>query len=193
MAYELNISAPSWLTDYTSNFETFDTVEQRMLFAIGLADENVKRKTGGPFGAALFDLSNNQLISPGVNLVAESRCSHAHAEMLAIAFAQQSVKTHELSKHFPSGVELVTSVEPCAMCLGAIPWAGISKVVCGAKDEDARAIGFDEGSKPEKWIAELEARDIEVVEEVLRDQAVIVLQRYLSQGGEIYNGMRQNH
>ena len=33
--------------------------------------------------------------------------------------------------------ELVTTTEPCAMCLGAIPWSGLSSVVCGARDQDA--------------------------------------------------------
>ena len=41
--------------------------------------------------------------------------------------------------------EMVASTQPCAMCLGATPWSGIRRLVCGARDEDAEEIGFDEG------------------------------------------------
>jgi tRNA(Arg) A34 adenosine deaminase TadA len=47
---------------------------------------------------------------------------------------------------------MVVSTEPCALCLGAIPWSGIRRLVCGARDEDARSIGFDEGEKVPYWI-----------------------------------------
>lgn len=185
----IDIRFPAWLHEVASQKNWgFEKIEGRMAFVIELARQNITRDRGGPFGAALFDSSKNELIAPGTNLVLKSKCSHAHAEMLAIAFAQQAAGTHDLAAAFPMGVELVTSVEPCAMCLGAIPWSGVSKVVCGARDEDARKIGFDEGIKPSRWREELEARGIEVSEEVLRDQAVSVLQRYASDGGPIYNG-----
>ena len=65
------------------------------------------------------------------------------------------------------------------MCFGAIPWAGVSRLICGAKDENARAIGFDEGPKLHDWAAELRSRRIDVVRDVLRDEAVSVLRAYV--------------
>jgi tRNA(Arg) A34 adenosine deaminase TadA len=73
------------------------------------------------------------------------------------------------------------------MCLGAVPWSGVSRLICGARDEDARRIGFDEGSKPTNWIGELEQRGIVVVRDVLRQKAVKVLEEYKASGGPIYN------
>jgi predicted metal-dependent phosphoesterase TrpH len=60
--------------------------------------------------------------------------------------------------------------------------------VCGARDEDARRIGFDEGDKPTNWIANLERRGIEVVRDVARAEATSVLEDYAKSGGMIYNG-----
>ena len=58
----------------------------------------------------------------------------------------------------------MTSTEPCAMCLGAIPWPGVGHIATAAHDMDARAIGFEEGSKPDDWVKELELRGIKVRE-----------------------------
>ena len=73
------------------------------------------------------------------------------------------------------------------MCLGAVSWSGARRLVCGARDEDVRAIGFDEGPKPPDWIRELERRGISVVRDELRDEAAAVLRRYAEEGGIIYN------
>ena len=73
------------------------------------------------------------------------------------------------------------------MCLGAIGWSGVERVVCGAADRDARAIGFDEGDKPLDWRASLERRGITVVTGVQRDRVRAALQRYVASGGLVYN------
>ncbi len=73
------------------------------------------------------------------------------------------------------------------MCFGAIPWSGVRRLVCGARDEDARAIGFDEGPKLSDWVTALKDRDITVLRDVLRDEATAVLQEYIASGGIIYN------
>ena len=131
-----------------------DSTESRMRFAIEIARQNVEHRTGGPFGAAVFEAASGRVVGVGVNLVEASNCSMAHAEMIAIALAQQAVERYDLSAG--GGVyELATSVEPCAMCLGAIPWSGLRRVLCGAHGADAAAIGFDEGTKPADWVGEL--------------------------------------
>jgi tRNA(Arg) A34 adenosine deaminase TadA len=76
------------------------------------------------------------------------------------------------------------------VCLGAVSWSGVSRLICGAKDEDARRIGFDEGAKPANWIGELEHHRITVICDVLRKEAAEVLEEYKATGGLIYNAGR---
>jgi len=185
---DLRFRLPEWvasvmpLTDHI-----FKDDEEKMRLAVMLAKENVRHDTGGPFGAVIFDRNSGLLIAPGVNIVVPAHWSGGHAEMIAMALAQQNLKTHDLGGDGMPFCELFTSVEPCAMCLGAIPWSGVRRVVCGARDEDARRIGFDEGPKPDNWIGELEQRDISVTCDVLRDEADGVLRDYAEGGKPIYN------
>lgn len=187
---ELRIALPSWVDEFIKEAPNDPATPQgRMRFVIGLARQNIRRKTGGPFGAAVFDEAG-RLIAPGVNIVEQSKCSILHAEMVAIALAQKRLGRYDLSDGGKVCYELVTAAEPCAMCFGAIPWAGLSRVVCGARDADIRSIGFDEGPKLPDWSAALEARGIGVVRDVLRDESVSVLQEYVKTGGIVYNPRR---
>jgi tRNA(Arg) A34 adenosine deaminase TadA len=187
---DIVMSMPSWLTSVVRPTQRFETLEARMELAISLASENVRRGTGGPFGAAVFEVETGRLIAPGVNRVVPLNCSIAHAEMMAIALAQSLCSTYDLGGPSMPACELVTSVEPCAMCFGALPWSGVRRLVCGATARDARAIGFDEGPRPADWTKRLEQRGIAVELEVLREGARHVLERYATEGGEIYNGRR---
>jgi len=187
---EVELRLPGWvgaLVDQKGR--VFTAIEERMRFAIELSRANVEHRTGGPFGAAVFERDSGRVVGVGVNLVESGKCSIAHAEMVAIAVAQQALGSYDLGAKRLVRHELVTSTEPCAMCLGAIPWSGIRRVVCGARDEDARAIGFDEGSKPADWVEGLEKRGIIVMRDVLREQARQVLVKYKESGGVIYNAM----
>ena len=184
------LQLPDWLQTRTKQqTHTFGDIDARMGFAIELARLNIEHGTGGPFGAAIFETDTGQLLAPGVNLVEPAHCSIAHAEMVAIALAQQTLGVFDLSQDGRT-CELVTSTEPCAMCLGAVPWSGVRHVVCGARGEDACAIGFDEGAKPVDWVDALSARGIEVTRDVRRDEARAVLQHYHTSGGLIYNATR---
>ena len=159
-----------------------------MGLVVGLARENVVRGTGGPFGAGVFEIGGGRLVAVGVNMVETVKCSSAHAEVVALSVAQQGLGVYDLSGE--EGYELVCSTAPCAMCLGAIGWSGMRRVVCGARGEDAEAVGFDEGSKPADWVGALEARGIKVIQDVLRVEAREVLQQYIDGGGVIYNPRR---
>ncbi len=184
------LQLPDWLRALNEQqTDPFEDVPARMDFVIDLARKNIERGTGGPFGAAIFASDTGELLAPGVNLVEPAHCSIAHAEMVAIALAQQTLGVFDLSANGRT-CELVTSTEPCAMCLGAVPWSGVHRVVCGARGEDACAIGFDEGAKPTDWIGALGERGIEVTRDVRRDQARTVLQQYHTSGGLIYNAER---
>ncbi len=178
---------PGWLAPFVAARSAhFKTMDEKMALAAALALENVRQETGGPFGAAVFDVETDSLVSVGVNLVTRVNASIAHAEMVALSLAQARLTTFDLGS--VGRFELVTSVEPCAMCLGAIPWSGVVSVVSGATAEDAEAIGFDEGAKPQPWAEVLRQRGIEVYTEVDRAAGVRALQAYATGGGEIYNG-----
>jgi tRNA(Arg) A34 adenosine deaminase TadA len=188
MCSDMVLNLPVWVRSFLEDSaEVFPTVEERMRFVIELARLNVEHKTGGPFGAGVFEQDGGRLIAVGVNQVESLNCSIAHAEMLAIALAQKTVGTYDLGGELGAACELVTSTEPCVMCLGAVCWSGVKSLVCGARDADARRIGFDEGPKPPDWAGALESRGISVVQDVLREQAAAVLTEYRDQGGLIYN------
>lgn len=74
------------------------------------------------------------------------------------------------------------------MCMGAIPWSGVSRIFVAARDEDVRAIGFDEGVKPTDWIGVYQRRGISVRRDVLREESIAVLRAYTERGGLLYNG-----
>jgi len=185
----IHIELPLWLQRLAvDEREVYGTREKRMEFVIGLSRQNIENESGGPFAAAVFDRGSGRLIAAGVNLVTSAGLSIAHAEMVALMQAQALLGGFDLGGAGMPECELVTSTAPCAMCLGAVPWSGVRAVVCGARDEDARAVGFDEGSKRQDWVRELEVRGIEVAQDVLRDEAAAVLRGYADRGGIVYNG-----
>jgi len=187
---EVCVRLPDWLKNFVATSpEVFPNVEDRMRFVISLARQNVQRTTGGPFASAVFDHSG-RLIAPGVNMVVTSNCSVLHAEIVALVLAQKTLGRYDLSDEGRLHYDLVAAAEPCAMCFGAVPWSGVRRLVCGARDEDARAIGFDEGPKLDDWVAELNSRGIAVVRDVLREEAAAVLREYGAAGGTIYNSGR---
>jgi tRNA(Arg) A34 adenosine deaminase TadA len=74
------------------------------------------------------------------------------------------------------------------MCLGAVLWSGVSRVVFAATREDAARLSFDEGPVFPESYDYLGARGVAVTREVCRAEAAQVFDRYLAQGGDIYNG-----
>ena len=182
------LGLPEWVEEFIPNPDrVYPAEEDRMRLVIELSRRNVAHGTGGPFGAGVFDLSTNHLVAPGVNLVTTTNLSTAHAEIVAIMIAQQVVGHFDLGGPGRPPYELVASTEPCAQCFGAVFWSGVRRLACGARDEDARAIGFDEGPKMPDWIPALEQRGISAVCDVCRDEAAAVLEEYAGGGGVIYN------
>ena len=180
------ISLPEWAPGFVSSWQgDLDSIEGRMDLAIALSRQNVSSSHGGPFGAVVFDLDERRVLGVGVNMVTRLHLSCAHAEMVAVSLAQHAIGSWNLSAG--RSVELSTSCEPCAMCFGAVPWSGVRRLVCAARKEDAEAAGFDEGDKPEDWRRSLAARGIEVICDVLRDEAAEVFRLYQEGSGEIYN------
>ena len=179
-----SLALPDWIADVEVP-ASCEGDEVRMAFVVDLARRNVESGTGGPFAAAVFEQFGGGLVAVGVNVVERSATAVAHAEIVAIALAGLAVRSYDLGARGPT--ELVASTEPCAMCLGAVPWSGVSRLVCGATDADARAVGFDEGHKPDGWEQLLEARGVEVETGVLRELSARILADYARGGGTIYN------
>lgn len=179
---DIALPIPEWLNIWGAGVpQTFPEINQRMAIVIDLARTNLKYG-GGPFGAAVFNQRTGELIAPGVNWVVPGKSSLLHAEVMALALAEQALGDYDLASH--GSFELVTSVEPCCQCLGVLMWAGVTSLVCGAYSEDAQAIGFNEGPRSPNWQQELVQRGISVTREVMRFQAVDVLQSYM---GKVYN------
>ena len=181
---------PSWTRELVRPEQGFQTVSERMEVAVELSRRNVAERTGGPFGAAVFDLATCRPLALGVNLVVPMSSSAAHAEVVAICLAGQALGNYDLTEGNGGPTELVTSTSPCAMCLGAVPWSGVSRLVIAAREEDARSVGFDEGNRPSDWVDGLRRRGIEVTQDVLRAEALAVLRDYAAEGGPIYNSSK---
>jgi guanine deaminase len=105
--------------------------------AIALSLENL-HNGGGPFGAVIVD-KHGKIIGEGANRVTATNDPTAHAEMVAIRNACSNIADFNLD-----GATIYTSCEPCPMCLSAIYWARIGKIVYANSREDAAAIGFDD-------------------------------------------------
>ena len=184
---ELTIRLPAWIENFLKKSpEVFSDIEEKMRFVIDLSHQNVEYNTGGPFAAAVFD-ENGCLVAPGINIVIASNCSVLHAEIMAIALAQKTLGHYDISDGGRLRYDLFVTTEPCAMCFGAVPWSGVCRLVCGARSEDAQKIGFDEGPRPSAWVEALTDRGIDVVRDVLREEAAAVLKAYSAAGGTIYN------
>ncbi|MCK6446030.1 MAG: nucleoside deaminase [Planctomycetes bacterium] len=185
LATSFEVALPAWLrTSARSSPSRIAERARRMAFVLALAERNVREQSGGPFAAAVFERDTGELVSVGVNVVVASGQSLAHAEVVALALAERSLGTFELGDR---DLELVTSAEPCVLCLGAVHWSGVRALVIGARDEDVRAIGFDEGPKPADWIAEFARRGVHVERDVEREDACRVLALYVDLGGPLYN------
>ena len=190
---EFHLSYPEWVSRFVDWDRPYLRIDDRMELVIGLARENVLRDKGGPFGAAVFDLSSGKVVAVGVNLVVPKHSSVLHAEMVALLMAGERLSSHTLGAPGMPVHEVTTSCEPCAMCLGAILWSGAKRLACGATREDAARIGFDEGPVFPESYKYLEDRGIEIERGIMRSAAVEILDLYLERGGEIYNGCNLFH
>jgi tRNA(Arg) A34 adenosine deaminase TadA len=123
-----------------------------------------------PFGAILVDENRNVLIETE-NGYMPAHDGTAHAERL---LASQACTT--LSADVLRNATLYSSAEPCAMCAGAIYWAGIGRVVYGLSEHRLRAVT---GNHPENPTLDLPCREVfksgqrttEIIGPMLEDEA----------------------
>jgi len=104
--------------------------------AIELAIKSASEK-GGPFGAVV--VQNGIIIGRGHNQVTENCDPSAHAEIIAIRDACKTINNYHLENCI-----IYASCEPCPMCMSAIYWAHIPKVIYAATSQQAAKAGFDD-------------------------------------------------
>ena len=184
----VQVDHPVWVHDVVDNSVVYRDDAAKMRLAIAVARANVVHGTGGPFGAAIYERDSGRLVAVGMNSVVRLNNSTLHGEMVAFMMAQREVGAFSLSAPGLPVHELFTSCEPCAMCLGATLWSGVKRVVYGAGREDATLLHFEEGPVFPASYRYLEDRGIEIVRDVLRDEARAVLELYRAKNGKIYNG-----
>jgi tRNA(Arg) A34 adenosine deaminase TadA len=154
------------------NNSSMSTTEQDEHFLRRSFDVARRALTHGnhPFGAILVDRNRNVLIE-AENGYMPSHDGTAHAERL---LATQACTT--LSADILKGATLYSSAEPCAMCAGAIYWAGIGRLVYGLSEHRLRAVT---GDHPENPTLDLPCREVfrsgqratEVLGPLLEDEA----------------------
>jgi tRNA(Arg) A34 adenosine deaminase TadA len=187
---QVHLTLPAWVHDIADLSREWRGDDEKVALAIELSRRNIEARSGGPFGAVVFG-PDDRLIAVGVNRVVPHTCSVAHAEMMAYMLAQQRTQRRRLNRDdndAPLGpITLATSSQPCCQCYGATVWAGIDRLLIGARSEDVEELTeFDEGPLPADWIGELERRGIGVTRDVQREAARDVLRAYGEAGGERY-------
>ncbi|MES2387457.1 MAG: nucleoside deaminase [Bacteroidota bacterium] len=129
--------------------------KELMVIAANLAEENVLRGTGGPFGALI--VRNGEIVAQAANNVIAGNDPTAHAEVEAIRAACRKLETFDLS-----GCEIYTSCEPCPMCLSAIYWARLDKIYYAGTRHDAAAIGFDDEHIYQELALPMDKREVPI-------------------------------
>src|SRR5262249_43999421 len=107
--------------------------------AIGLSIEKMEANEGGPFGAV--SVRDGRVVGRGWNGVRATTHPTACAETVEMRNA-----CNPLDSLLLDGCEIYPGCEPCPMCLAAIYWARLSRIIYAATIEDAAAAGFDDHS-----------------------------------------------
>ncbi len=103
--------------------------------ALEEAKKGMEKGEGGPFGAVI--VKKGEIIAKAHNEVLKTNDPTAHAEIVAIRKASKKLNRFDLSD-----CEIISTCEPCPMCLSAIYWAKIKKLYYICTRDDAEKIGF---------------------------------------------------
>jgi guanine deaminase len=148
-----------------------------MSLAIDEARRGMRKNLGGPFGAVV--VKDGQIIGRGCNQVTSTNDPTAHAEIVAIRDACQTLKTYSLA-----ACEIYASCEPCPMCLAAIYWARIERVYYGASCEDAAAIDFSDRVIRDELLLPSTARKVQLIP-VDKGQALALFDEWRAKADKI--------
>ncbi len=144
-----------------------DQDETFMRQALALAAQGIEQGHGGPFGAVV--VMDGEIIGRGWNQVIQRNDPTAHAEVQAIRMACETIGHFHLTD-----ATLYTTCEPCPMCMGALYWARIKRMVYAASSEDAAEFGFDD------------RRFKEQVGKPIEEQMLQVAQRLRSESRQLF-------
>ncbi len=128
-----------------------------------------------PYGAVI--VKDNKIIGRSDADVPVSKTGFSHAELRAIEDAMEHLGGH-LCAEGGKGVIIYSSCEPCAMCMGAILYTGIDRLVYGATLEDSKECVNEILAKSNDIANACSNRKIEIVPEFQREEAVKVLKRW---------------
>ncbi|MGW1675477.1 nucleoside deaminase [Streptomyces sp. NPDC002324] len=179
-AREYRVVLPTWIDDELAAVPAvIPDRDDRMRLVHRLADRNWREGNGGPFAALVAERDTGRIVSVGVNVVLASGVSSAHAEVVALGLAQTATGGWDLGGDGMQAHELVVNWRPCIQCYGAAMWSGVrGLVVAGDGPELEEITTFDEGPLGADWAEQFQARGIEVVRDVLRDEALAVFRGY---------------
>lgn len=142
------------------------TAEDIRMMDAALAEARAALEEGEvPVGAVVA--CNGKIIGRGHNMTERLRDVTAHAEMLAITAA-----TETLGGKYLRDCTLYVSVEPCLMCAGAIGWSQVSRLVYGVGDPRRGYLGLTRGDRP------VLHPSTEVVGRVLADEAMALMRKF---------------
>jgi len=133
--------------------------------------KSAQAKGNHPFGA-LF-VVRNRVVSVSENTVLTDNDITRHAELNLVSQITQELDAESLNQ----GI-LYTSTEPCAMCAGAIFWAGISKIVYGCSADVLGEIAGGAFVVPCRDLLKYGKRHINVAGPVLGDQGAEIHRRF---------------
>lgn len=144
--------------------------EHFLRLAFGVAKQ-ARDRGQHPFGCILVGPDGAVLMEQGNAFEEEGRDMTAHAERLIATRASR-----QWAPSFLAGCTLYTSAEPCAMCAGALYWAGVGRVVFGQTEHDLKALTGDHDENPTldlpcRTVFEAGQRPVEVVGPLLEAEA----------------------
>jgi guanine deaminase len=144
--------------------------------AIALATSNVA-SGGGPFGAVV--VRNGEVLATGVNRVTATNDPTAHAEIVAIRAACETLASFQLT-----GCVVYSSCEPCPMCLAALYWSRCQAVFYGNSAGDAAAIGFDDSFLYQQVALPMEARTLPM-QRLIPEEAIASFDAWRNQPNKV--------
>ena len=142
-----------------------------MKLALAAAEKAWREHGDVPVGAVILDQSG-EVIATGVNKRELTNDPTAHAEVVAIREAGKRLNNWRLD-----GCTLVVTLEPCAMCAGTILQSRLARLVFGAWDEKAGAVGsiIDVVRDPRALTK------VEVISGVLADESSALLREFFAE------------
>jgi guanine deaminase len=145
-----------------------------MSLAIAKAREGIAAGQS-PFGAVI--VRDGSVVAATHNTVWRDTDPTAHAEVNCIRSAARALAAIDLG-----GCEMFSTCEPCPMCLSAIHWSKIDRVVYGATIADAAAAGFCELHVDARALAEMGRSPLKVESGLLREQCAELFKQWREAG-----------